>query len=533
MPQVLAFAARAHSTIARSRVTAENVISLDVGTTALKAAAVTPTGKLLARVNIEYKHGARVGPAGAVEQHPDDWLQAACEAINAVVTATGNDSARNPRFGAIALTGQMQNLILVHKGRALRPALLYSDVRAQEEAESIEQSLGQKNIKGSLMNYKGAGSCFAKWLWLYNNEPAILSVADRILLGAHSYVAYRLTGRYAADLTTSSTTGLLRFGKSPEWATAEIERACPGLDVKQLPPLLASDKLSAPLDYLTTRGVEELGLPACLIGVPVFHGMGDVASTTIGTIGVEESSAEYIYLGTSGWIAACRQGMPTPGPEGLFELLHPSRGLLLRAASMTTAGGNAEWARRTILGIDSTHSDFDAAAAYAPVGSRGVLFLPHLQGERSPFTDPSARASFLNISSDTGQAELCRAVLEGVALGYRALAETLGLSQDGVLPMVGGGARSHLWTQIMADALGRPVLPLEDADAVAARGCAAEAFAWAGSWPGRRPPREFFSRDTATAVQPRAWATDAYSQHFEVFRRIHPALSDTGLSSLL
>eukprot|EP00873_Tetraselmis_striata_P005670 jgi/Tetstr1/425934/TSEL_016286.t1 len=145
-------------------------------------------------------------------------------------------------------------------------------------------------------------------------------------------------------------------------------------------------------------------------------------------------------------------------------------GLCMVAASMTTAGGNVEWARRLLLPQDASLAEFDQLATRADPGSGGVIYMPHLQGERSPFTDPSARAGFLNISADTTAAELARSVLEGTALNYAALADCMSLPLGEPLPVVGGGANSALWMQTLSDCLQRPLLPQPDADAVAARG---------------------------------------------------------------
>jgi xylulokinase len=152
-----------------------------------------------------------------------------------------------------------------------------------------------------------------------------------------------------------------------------------------------------------------------------------------------------------------------------------------------------------------------------------------LQGERSPFTDPGARAGFLNLSANTTSAHMARAVLEGVALNYRALTECLSLPRGEPIPVVGGGANSELWMQTLADCLQTPVLPQPDADAVAARGCSAEAMLWIGAWPDGIPPPAFFETAKRGVVKPDPDLAALYDERYTVFREIYPALKATSL----
>lgn len=317
------------------------------------------------------------GAGGKVEQQPDDWVEAAGRAATAVIA----DALLGGRVEvlAIALSGQMQDVVLVADGRALRPALLYSDVRASTEAADIEAELGLPRVARALDNYKGAASCLAKWLWLARHEPSMLACADAMLLGAHSYLAYRFTGgKVATDLTTACTTGMLDR-RGPAWAAPEISTFA-GLDMRLLPDLPHAGS-SGPLGTVCAQAVAALGLPAELAGVPVFHGVGDVASTTIGATGLGTGGGAYLYLGTSGWVADCRpdsENAVTCGAEGLFNLLHPAPGLCMVAASMTTAGGNVEWARRLLLPQDASLAEFDQLATRADPGSGGVIYMPHV-----------------------------------------------------------------------------------------------------------------------------------------------------------
>lgn len=525
-----------------------------MGTTALKAMVLTPAGVAVAVAERVYRVGTVLGGganlSGAVEQHPDDWLEAFGLALRDLGYAADADPADAlPPPAAIALSGQMQDVCLVRDGRSVRASLLYSDVRAAAEAASVVAACAP-DVDSRLANFKGPAACLAKWLWLARHEPDALRAADRLLLGAHSYLAYALTDGDAAacDPTTASTTGLLsppELGASPRWAE-EVVRLFPEIDASMLPDLLTGESPD-PVGAVSARAAEALGVASTFAGTPVYHGVGDLASTTTGATGGADDGEirAYAYLGTSGWIATCapwETTLASAARDGTFRLSHPNPELAIVAASMVTAGGNAEWARRTLLPEDrNSLRDLDAAAARAPLGCDGTLFLPHLNGERSPFVDASARGAFLNVSARTDADAMCRAVLEGVAYNYRALAESLGVAlgpDADPIPLVGGGARSPLWTRTLADALRTPVAPVADAATVAARGCAAGAFANLGAWgdEGRAPAGYFPGRggdEDDTTVRPDPIAVETHERNYAVFARVHAALADAGVGTLV
>ena len=552
----------------------ECVLSVDVGTTALKAVLLAPDGTALGVSERAYARGTTRGDSGlsgAMEQDPNEWLEAFARAARDVLAPFGD-----AKPAGIALSGQMQNVVLARAGASLRPCLLYSDVRAVEEAERIRRRLRSDDVRDDaafpLANFKGAAACLCKWLWLSRHDAETLAEAETLLLGAHSFLAYALCGgdrsAAACDATTASTTGLLAAGEgSARWA----KEACglfPGVDPALLPPLLRGFA-PPPVGKVSKKAAERMRLPRNLERVPVFHGVGDLASTTVGAVGVGAAGgASYAYCGTSGWVARVRvRGEKTEKTETetvssptTFTLLHPDPKLEIVAASMVTAGGNVEWARGALLAKETENApkDVDGAAASAPPGSEGVLFLPHLNGERSPFTDATARGCFVNLSPATTAGHACRAVLEGVAYNYRSLADAVaapndeGLSALCPMPFLGGGANSPLWTQIIADATRRPLAPLPDASTVAARGCAAGAFEFLGLWGpisgndhdfgeseggGRaKPPAGYFPRrggGEGDAFAPDADAAATHDKNYAVWCKLHDALAGAGAGSLV
>jgi xylulokinase len=211
--------------------------------------------------------------------------------------------------------------------------------------------------------------------------------------------------------------------------------------------------------------------------------VGDLGATTVG-VGAGVPGRLYGYLGTSGWLASTLiEAEPCP-ERGVFTLRHPDPAQMIQVAPMLTAGGNLEWLRSTFHAVlvsalgqgavvpPVNYDLLNQLAASAPAGSRGLLYLPYLAGERSPFSAPDARACFIGLSADSRISELARSVLEGTTLAYRALREALGVVQSGPLVLVGGGAKSPVWAQILADVLGAPVHVAEDPGNAAARGAA-------------------------------------------------------------
>ena len=486
----------------------QTIVAIDIGTTGAKAALVTQEGQVVAS---GYSSYATYTPANNhVEQMADDWWGAACKALAQLWSTTGVE--RN-EIAAVALSGQMQNMILLGDEGALGAAILYSDSRAQVEAQAIAGQIGDAELVRITGNEQGAASLLAKWRWLQKHEPARLTACRTILLGAHSYIGWRLSGATSCDYTTASTTGLLDLNNNA-WATTLLARL--ELPADKLPPLLRAD---APLGVVTSRAADATGLPA---GLPVYAGAGDLAATTVG-VGAGEPGRLYCYLGTSGWIAtSLLQAKPNP-QGGVFTLRHPNPTRFIQVAPMVTAGGNLNWVRTEVAGADD-YTQINQLAAAAPVGSHGVLYLPYLAGERSPFSDPNARACYIGISGRAERSDLVRAVMEGTGFAYRTLLEAL-TDEAQALYVVGGGARSTVWMQILADILGCPVAVVAEPANAGARGAAimvGHALGWYDSF---APHPAFFPIEQT--FHPNATAQKSYQSLYPIFTQLYPQLRTT------
>ncbi len=487
-----------------------HILAVDIGTTGAKAALVGRDGAILASGYASYP--LLTGEGNVVEQEPEEWWRATCQALSQLWDA--QPEARMSLAGVI-LSGQMQDAILLGAEGALGRAILYSDQRAQVEAQELVQRVDPAELVAITGNEQGPASLLAKWLWLARHEPERLAATRTLLLGAQDYVAWRLCGEASTDLTTASTTGLLALFEN-DWAGDLLDRL--GLDLGKLPALHPS---GAPLGQVRPAA-GDTGIPA---GTPLFQGVGDLGAATVG-VGAGLPGRLYAYLGTSGWVAATT-AQARPAPErGLFLLRHPEPEHFIPVAPMLTAGGNLEWLRG-VLAEDAllAYEALNRLAQEAPPGSRGLLYLPYLAGERSPFSDPHARACFLGLSRSTGRAEMVRAVMEGTALAYRALDQALGVSGSGPMLLAGGGARSPLWCQILADVLDRPVHPVADASNAPARGAAVIAGRSLGWYDSLFPGDGFFP--VSQRHRPNPEHRTLYDALYTVFQGLYPQLKES------
>jgi xylulokinase len=482
----------------------EVIAAVDVGTSAVKAALVDRDGNVLSRSSARYNTYSAAG--GIVEQQPDEWWQATCRALW---------SCRTPetRIVALAMSGQMQNVILVGSQVPLRAAILYSDYRAIDQAQAMLSVVPPEEWTAVTGNLQDASSLPAKLLWLKENENEVYLSARSLLMGAHHFVVWKATGQAVADLTTASTTGLLDL-RSNTWAYALMQRL--NLRTDWLPALQPSDH---PVAMLRKEAASLMGLPE---GIPVFLGAGDAATTTLG-VGAGEPGSGYIYLGTSGWLGLTAPGIWGDPAKGIYTLRHPNPEWTILAAPMLTAAGNLDWARSQLF-RSLTYAQMEEAAASVPPGCDGLIYLPYLAGERAPFRDPHARGALVGLALPTGPGHVIRAIMEGVAMAFRSIQEAACLAlQQGPFLLTGGGSRSALWCQIFADVLGREVMRTEEAEDVALRGAALLAGRGLGWYQGYVPTGAVEGK----SFRPDPAAEAAYRELYPIFCQLYPSLRES------
>jgi xylulokinase len=411
------------------------LLGLDVGTTGARCVAIDEAGRVLAEATAEYPlFSPRPGWS---EQNPEDWWEASRTAIGRVAERVGPDIA------GIGLTGQMHGAVFLDASDVvIRPALLWNDQRTQAQCDEITRLVG----KGELIRIAGnpalTGFQAPKLLWLREEEPQAYARMQRLLL-PKDYVRLRLTGQAATDASDASGTLLLDL-RSRNWSD-EI------LGVLEIPRQWLPDVFEG---ADTTGGVlaniaDDMAIRP---DIPVAAGGGDNAAAAVGN-GIITAGLASCSIGTSGVLFAHSDTL-SPDPSGrLHAFCHAVPGRYHLMGVSLSAGGSLRW-WRDILG-NATFEEMGRLAAQAPPGSEGLVFVPYLTGERSPHLDPLARGAFFGLSSRHSAAHLTRAVMEGVAFSLRDCLDLM--KQLGTIPtqvrVTGGGARSDLWRQILADVL--------------------------------------------------------------------------------
>jgi xylulokinase len=407
------------------------LVGLDVGTTAVKALAVSDDGEVISRCEVEYP--LSTPRPGWSEQDPEDWWRATERALAALDV---------PEPAGIGLSGQMHGLVALDaQDRVIRPAILWNDQRTAAECAEIEERVGFDRLVELTGNRALTGFTAPKLLWLRRHEPEHYARIAHVLL-PKDYVRLRLCGERAIDVADASGTLLFDVARR-RWSDEVV--AALELDPAWLPPALESPDVSG-------RTPD---------GVAVAAGAGDQAAGAIG-VGVVRAPPTHplsIALGTSGVVFTALDAYAHDPQARVHAFCHAVPGAWHAMGVMLSAAGSLRWLRDTAAPGAEFGDLVKEAAAWEP-GAEGLTFLPYLAGERTPHADPNARGAFTGLSLRHDRGALVRAVLEGVACGLRdSLDLVIALGAEPVSGRVsGGGARSELWLRIIASVL---ELPLE------------------------------------------------------------------------
>ncbi len=422
----------------------ECVIGLDAGTTSVKGLLVDAGGTIVAAASKPLR--LSVPRPGWVEQDPEDWWKAAVQVLDALTVD------RNLEVLAISVSGQMHSLVpLDEDGCVVRPAILWCDQRTQCECDELTEACGgEENVIRTFGNPVLTGFTAPKLLWLRNNEPKNFARIARFCL-PKDYLVLRLTGRLTTEPSDASGTSLYRV-QNGAWDDHLLEVL--GVQRFMLPELVGAGAVIG--------AVTCLDLPR-LRGVPVVAGGADSAAAAFGC-GAEKPGDAVVSIGTSGTIVAVTAD-PSPDLTGRVHLFsHVTADCYYHMAVILSAAGAFDWFRQRFA-PNLSYGRIEEMVGQSPIGSNGVAFLPYLNGEYTPHRDPDARGVLYGMSSFNSQGDILRAVHEGVVFALREGAESIaemGTPMTSVR-VVGGGSRSHLWCQMLADNLGVQVWsPLVD-----------------------------------------------------------------------
>ena len=429
-------------------------VGIDSGTQSTKAVVVeSDGGSVLGEASVAYGLIPNL-PPGAREQHPETWRQAA---IRAVRGALKKAAAKPAEVKAIGVSGQQHGFVpLDADGQVIRAAKLWCDTSTSAECELITRKAGGlPMVIQAVGNAILPGFTASKILWMRHHEPRNYERLATVLL-PHDYLNFWLTGEKTMEYGDASGTALLDVRKR-SWSPRLIKAIDPRL-MEKLPQLHSSDQ---PAGTLLESSARELGLRA---GVLVSAGGGDNMMGAIGT-GNTRAGVITASFGTSGTIYACSDN-PIVDPRGEIAAFCDSTNRWLPLLCTMNVTGATEMVRKD---FKITHSEFERLASKTPAGSEGLLLLPYLEGERTPNV-PDGCGVWLGVKESTFTAgHFARSAMEGVTLGMnfglRRLAE-LGVKPSQIR-VTGGGAKSKLWRQIMADIFNAEVVTTQVSEGAA------------------------------------------------------------------
>ncbi|MCL6588637.1 MAG: xylulokinase [Firmicutes bacterium] len=496
------------------------LLGIDIGTSGTKTLLIDESGRIVSSATDSYPLSTPK-PLWA-EQNPGDWWHATISTIRNVLIESKVDPAE---IKAIGLTGQMHGAVFLdERNQVIRPSILWCDQRTEAECNWITEVIGKEKVVELTSNPVLTGFTAGKIIWLRNNEPENFAKVRKVLL-PKDYIRFKLTGEFASDVSDASGTSLFNV-KERKWADEMLDGI--GIPREWMPRVYESPEITG---KVTEEAAEMTGLNA---GTPVVGGGGDQAAGAVGN-GVVETGIISSTVGTSGVVFAfADKPVVDPGLR-VHTFCHAVPGKWHVMGVMLSAGGSLRWYRDTLAdvevaearkrGVDPYEVLSEEVASVEP-GCEGLIFLPYLTGERTPYADPNARGAFFGITLRHTKRHFVRAVYEGVAYGLRDSFEILHEMQVPIKQVraSGGGARSAVWRQIQADITGMEHVTI-NVDEGPAFGAALLASVGIGIYPSV----EEACRSTIKVVSsthPNFKNKALYDRFYAVYRALYPALKE-------
>ncbi len=497
------------------------LLGIDIGTSGTKTVLFDSLGNALASKTVGYPlyqpHN------GWAEQDPEDWWQACVEGIRAVVAVADADVSQ---IAGVGLSGQMHGLVMLDKsGAVLRRSIIWCDQRTQKQCDYMNDAVGAQRIIEITANPPMTGFTASKILWVRENEPEIYDKCAHILL-PKDYIRYRLTGEFATEVSDASGMQLMNVAKR-EWSDELLSVL--HIDKSLLGKMYESPDVTGTVH---SAAAEQTGLA---VGTKVVGGAGDNAAAAIGT-GIVRQGSAFNTIGSSAVIYAVSDELKLDLKGRVHSLCASVPGKWTVMSCTQGAGISLKWLRDTCCAAEIAEAEklgkdpyiiMDSLAAKVPVGADRLLFLPYLMGERSPHPDADCRGVFFGLSAMHTRAEMVRAVLEGVAFSQR---ECLDVFREMGVPVedmtvCGGGSKSPLWRQILADVYGCRVATLR-VDEGGALGAALLAGVGAGEFSCVEQACEAVVAKNKY-IEPDKENSEKYVPYFELYKKLYLDLKDS------
>lgn len=491
------------------------LLGIDIGTSGTKTVLFDEALKEKASSAAEYP--LYQPQNGWAEQDPKDWFDAVVKTIKGVLSTSGINSAD---IVGIGLSGQMHGLVMLDENNnVLRPSIIWCDQRTGRECEQITQLVGAERLIEITANPALTGFTASKIMWVKNNEPQIFDRCRHILL-PKDYIRFMLTGEYASDVSDASGMQLLDVPKR-QWSEEILGKL--DIDINMLGKVYESVDITG---YVSEDAAKLTGLAP---GIPVVGGAGDNAAAAVGTGIVTEGSA-FTTIGTSGVVYA-HTNRPVIDKKGRVHTFCCAVPGCWHVMGVTQAAGlSLKWFRDNFC-VDITQNadpypEINRLAAASEAGSRGLIYLPYLMGERTPHLDPDCRGVFFGLSASHTRGDLIRAVMEGVGLSLcdcRDILAEIGIPVEN-MTACGGGSTSDIWTKILADCCGCDIQRLGSAQGPAL-GAAILAGVGAGVFESvEKACAEFIKTDNTVRFDPETHKK--YKTVHSLYKDLYAALKD-------
>jgi len=487
------------------------LIGVDIGGTAVKVGLFCEDGTMLGLASQQIPVSSP--RPGWAEMMPGAWYAACKDGIRQVLEISGTSSHRIAGLGLSNMIGTVAPL--GGNGEPLAPAIAYYDTRSGAQAQWVLERIPEVlRVTGNRVTAGNTSICSA--LWIRDQRPDMWR-QTAALATAGSWLFQRLTGQRMVDWTTASFYGLFDY-RTKSWSDELADGL--GLSLDLLPPI------ASPLETrrLTAPAAQDLGLPS---GLPVTLGGIDGAMSSVG-LGAIGSGDAYDVSGTSEMIALC---LDEPKMQsGLLGRWHVVPDVWVLIGAISTPGAAFRWIGEMLGFGASSGVDFErmtAEASQSPPGANGILFLPHMMGERSPIWDPNARGVLHGLSLGTQRADLIRAVMEGGALAMRHVLELINTCSGQSVSRVtatGGAASNDLWCQIKADIWGIE-LALPHGTEATVLGAAMTAGVATGVYDGFGAAVDAAVQPIERVVAPDAGRQRAYAKPYHLYRQLYPSLA--------
>jgi len=408
---------------------------IDIGTSSVKGILVDINGNIVAKKNIQIS--LQTPKPGWMEQDPGEWWSATVKVIKMLVA-----EINEPIF-SLAVSGQMHSIVVLDSsGEILRPAILWCDQRTSKQCQELTLKYGgEKEVIKALGNPILTGFTAPKILWLKENEPEVFQKVCTFML-PKDYIIFKLTKKITTEPSDASGTSIY----SPITGKYDVKMMdILNIDEKTLPPIIDSGEV---VGKVTAPELPELSETF------VVQGGADNAAAAYGC-GVENPGDSMVSVGTSGTVVTVLEKPIMDFEHGVHLFNHVRKGVFYHMAVILSATNSLNWFLDRFA-IDKPFSEIERIAASKKTGANGVIFLPYLNGERTPHRDPYARGVFFGISSFNDTGDLLRSVYEGVAYALRDGYESIIKLGDRInsIKIVGGGSKSNIWSQIISDNFG-------------------------------------------------------------------------------